>query len=678
MLLITSFGHAPFLGALDTSESHRVIKLPRRSVVSGQADLTAANKSSKHFILLGLEKMQPRIGSKAYKFRESLTRAQRTKFDDAFHSVGAEIQPDGYFEIDGMDPDWDGPLIYQNQIHSLVGSMPWNGSQVFWVYGPRSDIYLTLVERHYAEGEIVGADMFNRISMGEVTTSNGTSLTHQTHLDEDSGLWRIYADNFSNEELMVQLFVDTGSMKVPIKWLNKERTRFSVQVKNGNIRTWRFVDESGHPLPHVKIRKYRGDILTSSDSNGVASLITYGDCSNFVTEHPDRLRALLDIGLLEETVMLYPRVGIGFELPSAFEKSGGQRWGDNGLFLRIRSPKGLAKFGEVDGEQFFADQHWSNIEFDPASGSPIEARVYLSTIEPTFIGNHGIAGDVECTLFDAGEPIWRRLVPKSMWDGRRVIKIGVHKREERSPDFQALGPNGQPMRYARVLDASRNGGRSFNGFLDGYGMGNSDSFDPETPLVICQPGYHPSPIFKLKDLCLKQNREVHLSPARTVTGDAGFLSEYFGGQDLLLEAIRPSDEFVFERHSGGGAVKFICCPLAPFKVRASTESWSYEYWCGESQESLDVELPKAVEIEFSVSEEKGFPLSDLSTISFEGAFGKWTSKSFRLESDGRVGMAASIPGFTDIRLAKLRLLNGETIEVAPEIRDNGAGWTIEL
>ncbi len=678
MLLITSFGHAPYYELLDTRESHRVIQLPRKSVVSGQADFSAANKSTKHFLLFGLEKMQPKAGSLAYEFRNYLNSEQRSEFDKAFHSAYTEINPDGYFEVDGMDADWDGPLIYQNQIHSMVGSMPWNSNQVFWVYGPRSDIYLTFEERPYMEGEVVGAEQFGRLQLGSITSTEGTVLTRQIHRDEASGMWRVYVDSLPEERLTAQLSVATGRMDRPIKWLNDNRTKFSVQVGGGEQRKWKFIDKKGKPIPGLEIRPWRDEVVARSNENGIANVVTYGNYFNLQVDDPKWLRVNLQDGPLEQSYTMLPKVGVSFELPPTVHVSGFSGIADLGMAIRLRCSQGLAGFNQEEGSQFFADQNWYQITFDSATGLPIEAYVPINSAEPSFVGNLGIQGDVECTLLEDGEAIWHRVIPKSTWDESRRIQFDIHPREERALDFQAVGPDGQPMRYALVKEAVPGSVRGYWGTLDGYGMGNSDAFDLEMPIVIHQPGYHPSPIFTMKDLRLEQRREIFLSPARIVNGDLAEFENFCSAQDLLIEAIRPSDQHVFERHKGGGSLKFICCPLAPFQVRASTEWWKFEFWCGMSQDSLAVDLPGAVNLSVSVAEDRSFSLNDISSVSLHGPQGIWTIKNFLLNQNDEGGMTAAIPGFTNISFITIQLLNGEKFDVASAITESEESWNLVL
>ncbi|NQU50611.1 MAG: sigma-70 family RNA polymerase sigma factor [Planctomycetes bacterium] len=678
MLLITSLGHAPYYELFDARVSHRVIHLPRKSVVSGQADLSTANKSMKHFLLLGLEKMQPEEGTLAFKFRKNLNSEQRYEFDDAFHSAYTTINQDGYFEVDGMDEDWDGPLIYQNQINSMVGSMPWNENQVFWVHGPRSDIYLTFVERPYIVGEILGAEQFERIQLGSISSLDGTVLTSQIHKDEESQTWRVYADSLPEEKLTAQLFVVTGTMDIPVNWRDEERTEFSVQVGAGDRRKWRFIDGQGKPISGVKIRPWRGEVIARSNEDGIANLVTYGKYFDLQVDDPKWLKINLRSGPLEQVCTMLPKVGVSFELPTTVHVSGFSLIADLGMAIRLRCSQGLADFNQEEGGQFFADQNWYQITFDPATGLPIEAYVPINSAEPSFVGNLGIQGDVECTLLEDGEAIWHRVIPKSAWDESRRIQFDIHPREERVLDFQAVGPDRQPMRYALVKEAVPSSVRGHWGNLDGYGMGNSDAFDPEMPLVIHQPGYHPSPIFRMKDLCLEQRREIYLSPARIVKGDLADFETFCSAQDLLLEAIRPSDQHVFERHTGGGSLKFVCCPLAPFQVRASTEWWIFEFWCAMSQDSLTVDLPGAVDLSISVADDRSFSLNDIASVSLHGSQGIWTIRNFLLNQNDEGGMTASIPGFTNISLVTVQLLNGEKFDVASAITESGESWKLEL
>lgn len=678
MLLITSNGHAPYYELFDTRVSHRVIHLPRKSVVSGQADLSAANKSTKHFLLLGLEKMQPKEGTLAFKFRNNLNSEQRYEFDDAFHSAYAEIDQDGYFEVDGMDEDWDGPLIYQNQIHSMAGSMPWNDNQVFWVHGPRSDIYLTFVERPYIVGEIFGAEQFERVQLGNISALDGTVLTRQIYKDVESKMWRVYADSLPKEELTAQLFVVTGTMDLPINWLNEERTEFSVQVGVGDRRKWRFIDGQGKPISGVKIRPWQGEVIARSNEDGIANLVTYGKHFNLQVDDPKWLKINLQPGPLEQVYTLVPRVGVSFELPTTIHVSGISLIVDLGMAIRLRCSQGLAGINHEDGSQFFADQNWYQITFNSATGLPIEAYVPINSAEPSFVGNLGIQGDVDCTLLEDGEPIWHRVIPKSAWSESRRIQFDIRPREERVLNFQAIGPEGQPMRYAMVEEAAPGQVRGRWGNLDGYGMGTRDAFDLELPFVIHNPGYHPSPKFKMKDLRLGEMNFIHLGPARIVNGDTRSLKEFCKGHELLIEAIRPSDQLVFEKHKGSDPFKFNCCPLGPFQVRASTEWWEFEFWCGISQDSLTVDLPGAVALSISVADGRPFNLCDISSVSLYGPRGKWTMKKFQLNQGDEDGKTVMVPGFTDTSLVTIQLLTGETVDAAPVITESGESWNLKL
>ena len=316
------------------------------------------------------------------------------------------------------------------------------------------------------------------------------------------------------------------------------------------------------------------------------------------------------------------------------------------------------------------------MEFDSVTGQLLEFYTSIGPSFPAHVADFGIGGDVECTLFDGKVPLLRRVIPLENWNKNEVIRLGVQPREDRQADFQVLGPQGKPMRYASVTTVHKNGNGM--GSLDGYGMGISAAYDIEVPIYFSKRGYHPSQIITLKDLIEKNGGVISMGSARQLVGDTDAFREFNESKDLYCAGIRDSDGLVFERYSVDGQFKMFDCPIGSFLVEFSTDAWEFQFACGEMQDSLELVLPNRVNLRITLDQHREISRSSISRIEFMGASGNWTAKKFvRIPGDDR-SFDLSIPGFRDLALIQVHLQSGEVIEIPPSIYEDGAIWRLSL